>query len=135
VTLAACGSTTVEQRPPADESLEPIEGGVIVDDSVPVTSEPIAGTAADLLPEIGLEMSRLGSEIADEGDEQATLARIEQMWAAIEDEIIETRPELLAGIEATVEMARTAVTEKRPADADKAFSILTDLVDQYTGDG
>ncbi len=32
-------------------------------------------------------------------------------------------------------MARNAVVSIRPADADKAFKILTDLVDRYTGDG
>ena len=32
-------------------------------------------------------------------------------------------------------MARTAVERTRPADADKAFKLLTYLVDQFTGDG
>ena len=32
-------------------------------------------------------------------------------------------------------MATSAVERKRPADADKAFNLLTDLVDSYTGDG
>jgi len=46
----------------------------------------------------------------------------------------EQRPGLVNGIGATVELAETAVTRTRPADADKAFSLLTDLVDAYTGD-
>jgi hypothetical protein len=32
-------------------------------------------------------------------------------------------------------MARIAVDRTRPADADKAFSLLTNLVDRFTGDG
>jgi hypothetical protein len=31
-------------------------------------------------------------------------------------------------------MARTAVVRLRPADGDKAFKLLTALVDRYTGD-
>jgi hypothetical protein len=41
----------------------------------------------------------------------------------------------VGGIQTTVDMARTAVVRVRPADADKAFALLTQLVDRYTGDG
>ena len=64
-----------------------------------------------------------------------TIAQIEGLWAAARPEVEETRPELLGGIETTVAMSRTAVDRNRPADADKAFRLLTDLVDNYTGDG
>ena len=112
----------------------PLDGVTVVDSQVPETTAPIAGTAAELLPRIGIEMSRLSSEIGDDGDEDATIARIEADWAAIRDEIEQTRPELVDGIQATIDMARTAVDANRPADADKAFSLLTDLVDAFTGD-
>jgi hypothetical protein len=42
---------------------------------------------------------------------------------------------LVGGIDTTVDMARTAVVRIRPADGDKAFQLLTDLVDRYTVDG
>jgi hypothetical protein len=124
-----------EGAEPALESGELIEGGVIVDDNAPATTVALTGSAADLLPEMSIEMSRLGTQVAEGGDDNATLARIEQIWERIRPEIERDRSELLNGLGATVAMARIAVERTRPADADKAFSLLTDLVDQFTGDG
>jgi len=152
-TLSACGTTVDESasddpadglseaeltggegRELAEDDVSPLDTGVIVDPDAPATTIPIEGSAADLLPEIGIDMSRLSAEIAGDGDEDATIARIEGSWAAIKDEIEATRPEIVNSIQATVDMARTAVDTNRPADADKAFSILTDLIDEFTGD-
>jgi hypothetical protein len=132
--LGSC-ATTVEDRPLADANPTPISGGVIVDDSIPATTIPIEGTATELLPEMATEMSRLGGLIVDGGDAEGSLARIQQIWETIRPEIEQTRPGLVNGIAATVELAVTAVERTRPADADKAFSLLTDLVDAFTGDG
>ena len=81
------------------------------------------------------EMSRLSAQISGDGDESATLARIEGIWTAIQTEVEAARPELVGGLQTTVDLAKSSVNRKRPADADKAFSLLTDLVDNYTGDG
>ena len=124
-----------EGAEPALESGDLIDGGVIVDGDAPATTIALTGSATDLLPEMSIEMSRLGSQVAEGGDDNATLARIEQIWERIRPEIERDRPELLNGLGATIVMARTAVERTRPADADKAFSLLTDLVDQFTGDG
>ena len=90
---------------------------------------------AGALVDMATEMSRLGSQIAEGGDATATLVAIEATWTAIRAEVELTNPELVYGIGSTVDMARVGVERTRPADADKAFSILTDLVDKYTGDG
>lgn len=150
--VAGCGTTTIDEsgeptdslseaeltggegRELAEEDTSRLEEGEIVDPATPVTTIPIEGSAADLLPEIGIDMSRLSAEIGAEGDEDATLARIEGSWAAIKDEVETTNPELVNSIQATVDMARTAVDTNRPADADKAFGLLNDLIDAYTGD-
>ncbi len=123
-----------EGREIAEDDTSPLEEGEIVDPDAPATTLAVVGSPSDLLPEIGIDMSRLSAEIADDGDEDATIARIEANWAAIQDEVTTTHPELVNSIQATVDMARTAVDANRPADADKAFSLLTDLVDAYTGD-
>jgi hypothetical protein len=126
VALSACAETVVEvEAGPTDVSAP----------TTPSTTLPIPGSAAEILPELAVEMSRLSSQIAEEGDERATLLRIEALWAAAQAEVEAQRPELTGGIQTTVDMARTAVVRIRPADADKAFKILTDLVDRYTGDG
>lgn len=133
--LSEAELTGGEGREIADENTSPLDDGVIVDPAAPDSTLPIEGSAAELLPEIGIDMSRLSAEIGADGDEDATIARIESTWAAIKPEVEASRPELVNSIQATVDMARTAVDANRPADADKAFSLLTDLIDNYTGDG
>ena len=153
VILAGCGTTTIDEsggddpadalseaeltggegRELADDDTSPLDTGVIVDPGAPATTIPIEGSAADLLPDIGIDMSRLSAEVAGDGDEDATIVRIEGAWAAIRPEVEAARPELVNSIQATVDMARTAVDSNRPADADKAFSILNDLIDKFTG--
>lgn len=132
--LSEAELTGGEGREIADENTSPLDTGVIVDPEAPATTLPIEGSPAELLPEIGIDMSRLSAEIGDEGDEDATIARIEDTWAAIKADVENTNPELVNSIQATVDMARNAVDANRPADADKAFSLLNDLIDAYTGD-
>ena len=127
VAVSACAETVVE----VDDALAPADSS---GETVPSTTLPIAGSAAELLPELATEMSQLSAQIAGDGDERAALLRIEQTWDVARSEVDEQRPDLAGGIQTTVDMARTAVIRIRPADADKAFQILSDLVDRYTGD-
>jgi len=132
VALAVAGSACAETVVEVDDAVAPADSAAA---TVPTTTLPIAGSAADLLPELAAEMSQLSAQIAGEGDERAALLRIEQTWEVARPEVDALRPDLAGGIQTTVDMARTAVTRIRPADADKAFQILSDLVDRYTGDG
>jgi hypothetical protein len=125
-TFAACAETTVDLD---------ADGELSGDDSVPTTTIAITGTAAELLPELAIEMSRLSAQIAEEGGAKETLERIEGIWVLVRPEVEDSNPELVIAIETTVDMSRTAVIRIRPADADKAFQLLTGLVDRYTGDG
>ena len=128
LTLSSCADTVVEVDAEAPEETA---GG----STVPTTTLPIVGSAAELLPELAVEMSQLSSLIAADGDERAALLRIEAIWAVAQPEVEATRPDLIGGMQTTVDMARNSVVRIRPADADKAFSLLTDLVDRYTGEG
>jgi hypothetical protein len=125
MTATACAETVVE-----------IDTAPAVDtgDGAAPTTLPVAGSAAELLPEIATELSQLSAQIGAPGDERATLARIDALWVVARPEVEEERPELVGGFDTTVDMARTAVNRIRPADADKAFNLLSDLVDRYTGD-
>ncbi len=139
-----CGTTVVEDDAeptvsvadglqPADESAVPLDSEIVVDGDAPATTLPIEGTAAELLPEIGIDMSRLSAQVgSDEG--RTTLARITTTWSAIRPEVESTRPDLVNAIDVTVEMATTSVETNRPADADKAFSLLNDLINSFVGD-
>lgn len=130
VSVSSCAETVVQ--------VESDDGEVNVDGSfetVPTSTTPIEGSTAELLAEMSAQMSQLSAQIGDAGDETATLQRIDAIWVVARPDVESTRPELVGGIDTTVEMARTAVVRIRPADGDKAFQLLTDLVDRYTGDG
>ncbi len=130
VLLASCADTVVE--------VESANGEVDVEGSfetVPTTTLPIEGTTAELLAEMSELMSQLSSQIGDDGDETATLQRIDAIWVIARPDVESSRPELVGGIDTTVDMAKTAVVRIRPADGDKAFQLLTNLVDRYTNDG
>jgi hypothetical protein len=128
--ISACAETVVDVDSAAPG--EQTDGSV---ETVATTTVPIVGTTGELLAEMATDMSQLSAQIADEGDEQATLRRIEAIWAVAKVDVEDSRRDLAGGIQTTVDMARNAVVRIRPADADKAFQILTDLVDRYTGDG
>ena len=128
--VAACAETVVDEQSDAGEIN--VEGAF---QTVPTTTLPITGTTAELLDEMSTEMSRLSSEISAPGDERATLDRIERVWVVARPDVESTRPELVVGIDTTVDMARVAVTRVRPADGDKAVQILTDLVDRFNDVG
>jgi hypothetical protein len=130
VAVSSCADTVVD--------VESDAGEVNVDGSfetVPTTTLPIVGSTSELLAEMSAQMSQLSAQIGDAGDEKATLQRIDAIWVVARPDVESTRPELVGGIDTTVDMARTAVVRIRPADGDKAFQLLTDLVDRYTGDG
>ncbi len=126
--VASCADTVVEVE--SDDGEVNVGGSF---ETVPTTTVPIVGSTSELLAEMSTEMSRLSSEIGDPGDEEATLARIETVWGIARPDVESTRPELVGGIDTTVDMATTAVVRLRPADADKALRLLTDLVDRYSG--
>ncbi|HYN34218.1 MAG TPA: hypothetical protein VES40_16460 [Ilumatobacteraceae bacterium] len=130
--LAACADTLVEVDSDTPTERTDASGSI---EAVTTTTVPIVGTTAELLTEMATGMSQLSAQIADEGDEQATLRRIDAIWLAARPEVESNRRDISGGIQTTVDMARNAVVRIRPADADKAFKILTDLVDRYTGDG
>ena len=128
--VAACAETVVDEQSDAGEIN--VEGSF---QTVPTTTLPITGTTAELLDEMSTEMSRLSSEISAPGDERATLDRIERVWVVARPDVESTRPELVVGIDTTVDRARVAVTRVRPADGDKAVQILADLVDRFNDVG
>lgn len=121
VLFSACATTVV------DDGNADVEGSVAT-----TTTLPIAGTTAELLAEMRDELRGLSAQIAADGDEKATLARIEAIWAIARDDVDATHPELVGPIDISVEMAGTAVRRIRPADADKATQILNRLVNSYS---
>jgi hypothetical protein len=134
---AACSGTTTDDQGSADSATTVTLDPRLVPTTSTQADPPVySGPAVELLPQLGVEMSRLSSQISEDGDEdKATVARITALWAAAHTEVEATRPDLLESFQTTVDMATSAVERNRPADADKAFSNLSRLIDNYTGDG
>ncbi len=86
---------------------------------------------ADALAAIATNAQRLTSEIGDDGDEDATLADIEVIYAAVEPTLIAENESFAEGYAAAIELARTAVARNRPGDANKAAQLLSNLAADY----
>ena len=109
-------------------------------DSAAATTQAVATTAtvptgdlAELLSAMQAEVAGLSKKVAaGQGDRDAA-ARIEEYWAAIEPEVQDSRPELVADFEFVVRLCREAADRNRPADADRASKNLDALVAAVLG--
>lgn len=126
LTLGACGTTYVDT-------------GVTVPDTSPgatATTSPAVDPDAplpDLLAEIELLMSDLDERIIEERGHVEVLQRIDELWVAAERRIRDDDPDDVFNFEQAIELARSGVERRRPADASKGYKILVDVIDAYVG--
>lgn len=124
LTLGACGTTYVDTR-------------ITVPDTSPdATSTTLPAVApdaplADLLAEIELRMSDLDERIIDERGHVTTLQRIDELWTLAERQIRDADPNDVFNFEQAVELARSGVERRRPADASKGYKIFAGVADAY----
>jgi hypothetical protein len=99
-------------------------------ETVAVTTTTLpAGTVADLLPLMLAEVKGLSELVAaNKGDSEAA-ERINQYWAAIQNEIKADHPDLFDDFEFVVRRTQAAADRRRPADADRAYRNLQTLAD------
>ncbi|CAN5405862.1 hypothetical protein BH23ACT3_BH23ACT3_09230 [soil metagenome] len=121
--LAGCGQT-IDLRDevdavPAASTLE-----VPADDVL-----PLDGTLDELLPAILASWRGLDQRVID-GDAAEPLARIETAWAAAEPLVRADHPTSLFGMQQAIDLARSAVERRRPADASKGFRLAIELSDE-----
>ena len=128
LTLGACGTTFVDESIAADETS--------ADDST-TTTTPVDPTAPldELLAEVEALMFDLDQRVIDRDGDVAALARINALWAVAEREIRADDPDDLFNFEQAIELARSGVERRRPADASKGYKILVDVNDAYFGTG
>lgn len=120
--LVACGQTYLES------STTTVPPDVTTTTQAPVDpSAPVA----ELLAEIQQLMIHLDERIIDGDDPQAALARIEELWAAAEPTIRQDALDSLYQFEQALDMARTGVARKRPADASKGYKLMQQLAAAY----
>ena len=128
LTLGACGTTYVDTE-------------VTVPDTTDATSNDAMGDAtndvdpdaplAELLAEIEVLMSDLDERIVDERGQVETFQRIDELWTAAERQIRAADPDDVFNFEQAIDLARSGVERRRPADASKGYKILVGVVDAY----
>lgn len=127
LTLGACGTTYVDTdvTVPSDTSGDDTTSTLpAVDPDAPI---------ADLLAEIELLMAELPERIIDEQGHVETFARIDELWTVAERQIRANDPDDLFNFEQGIELARSGVERRRPADATKGYKIIRDVSDAYLG--
>jgi len=101
--------------------------------TVAVTTTLPTGAVADLLPLMLAEVKGLSELVAaNKGDSEAA-ERINQYWAAIQDEIKADHPDLFDDFEFVVRRTQAAADRRRPADADRAYRNLQTINDAILG--
>lgn len=124
LTLGACGTTYVDTDVTVPDTSPGATSTTLpaVDPDTPVE---------DLLVEIELRMSDLDERIIDERGHVETFRRIDELWTVAERRIRSEDPDDVFNFEQAIELARSGVERRRPADASKGYKILVDVVDAY----
>jgi hypothetical protein len=131
IVAGACGETYVE--PGATAATDPSAATT----SPPPTTSPDVDPDTpidELLGEIEVLMLDLDQRIIDGNGQVATLERIDALWAAADRRIRADDPSDLFNFEQAIELARTGVERRRPADASKGYKIFVDVADAYLAD-
>lgn len=122
--LGACGTTfidetvaTVDTSPDATTTTLPA-----IDPDAPLD---------ELLGQIEVLMLDLDQRIVDDDRSVETLERIDALWVPAERQIRSNDPDDVFNFEQAIELARTGVTRRRPADASKGYKIIVDVIDRY----
>lgn len=123
--VAACGPTYVDQ-----EVAERIA-------STTTTYAPVDpdDPLASLLDEIEVLMSDLDERIIDQRGHLEVIARIDDVWRIAEQRIRAADPNDLFNFQQAIDLARSGVDRRRPADASKGYKIFVEVVDAYPTSG
>jgi hypothetical protein len=116
----ACGTTYLD----ADVTVAPTA-------STPSTTQAAVSTDApvgDLLAQMESLMLHLDEDIVDRSAPEATLARLEDLWAVAERQIRRRDPDDLYPYEQAMTLARSGVERNRPADASKGYKLLVTAI-------
>jgi hypothetical protein len=119
LTLTACGTTTVD--PSIDAS---------ADTGVTTTLPSISADASlvDLVRDMADSMRHLDEQVIEGDTDDATLARIEEIWVLAMPLARGHSIDMEFGLQQSVDLARTSVERRRPADASKGYKIVADLL-------
>ncbi len=126
LTLGACGNTYIDSEVTVPDTAP---------DATTTTLSPVDPDASldDLLTEIETLMFDLDQQIIDRSGDVATLARLDQVWQVAERQIRAENPDDVYNFQQAIDLARSGVQRRRPADASKGYKIITTVIDAYVG--
>jgi len=124
LTLGACGTTFI------DSDI------TVPDTAIDATTTTLPAVDPDaplpeLLAEIEALMVDLDERIIDQRGESARLERLEDVWRAAERQIRANDPDDVFNFEQAIDLARSGVERRRPADASKGYKIIADVIADY----
>ncbi len=121
LTLGACGSTYYDSSVTV-----PITGATTTTTLAPIADDTplpvLLSTMSDL-------MQHLDEQIVDGADNADALARIEEVWRIADRAIRADNPDDVTAFLQVMELARTGVQKRRPADASKGYRLLVTAID------
>lgn len=134
VLLVGCGET-IDLRETAEaadaiDTAELTAGGDGAGTADPSVIDADA-SATELLPVLVASWQGLGQRVIDNDAPSEALQRIEELWRSAEPQVRAERPDLLFGFEQAVDLARSSVERRRPADASKGYKLAVDLTNDY----
>ena len=116
IVLAGC-STEVDPEIAAESTGEPS------------TTEFVAvGTTAELFDQLVAEAGGLSEAIVANHGQRTIVGRIDTLWAGARPAVERDAPDILAEFDRTIALMHTGVDRRRPADADKAYTNLVNLL-------
>jgi hypothetical protein len=127
VALASCGPTYVD-----GDVVDRIEAEAT---TITFPSIDRGAPLGALLDEIEILMSDLDERIIDQRGHVEVLTRIDDLWRIAEDRIRSDDPNDLFNFQQAIDLARSGVDRRRPADASKGYKIFVEVVDAYSPTG
>ncbi len=128
LTLGACGTTYIDSEVTVPDTAV---------DATTTTLTPVNPDAplSELLAEIETLMVDLDERIIDQRDQVARLERLESVWWAAERQIRADNPDDVYNFEQAIDLARSGVERRRPADASKGYKIIAEVIADYLAVG
>jgi hypothetical protein len=100
----------------------------ITEASTVTTEFVVTGSTDELLDQLLAEAAVLSEAIVQNEGQRDIVGRVDVIWAAARPDVEEASPDSVLAFDRAVAMLHTGVDRRRPADADKAYTNLAQLV-------
>jgi hypothetical protein len=128
---AACGAAAVLGVVVPGCAKTTIDPSVTTAPAEQTTTTLPTGTPAELLPRLLTEVGKLSDAIGNADHKSEQMSTINNVWDAVRPAIAANDGVLVLTFDATIQLCQTGARLNHPADADKCFRNLTELVDSY----